>query len=55
MEAECQLTQGHVSLGPDKSLQTLLLDRDIAMLEHTRDVGGSQVTGGLDGGEFPVL
>lgn len=55
MEAEGQLTQGHVSLGPDKGLQTLLLDRDIAMLEHTRDVGGSQVTGGLDGGEFPVL
>jgi hypothetical protein len=55
VEAEGQLTQGHVSLGPDKGLQTLLLDRDIAMLEHTRDVGGGQVTGGLDGSEFPVL
>lgn len=55
MEAESQLTQGHVSLGPDKGLETLFLDRDIAMLQNTRDVGGGLVTGRLDRGEFPVL
>ena len=44
MEAEGELAQGHVSLGPDEGLETLFLDRDVSMLEHARDVGGCLVS-----------
>lgn len=55
MEAESELAQGHVSLGPDKGLEALLLDRDVAMLEHARDVGGCLVSKWLDRSQVLVL
>jgi len=54
MEAQRKLAQGHVALRPDEGLETLLLDRDVAMLENARDVGWSLVTEGLNWGELSV-
>lgn len=49
MEAESELAEGHVALGPDESLESLFLDRDVTMLEHARCIGGRLITQWLDG------